>query len=81
VPAEAVRLRLGHGLRVSIEGVLVLALIVHWIAGSILVYRVAYLKGRNPAAWGWGAALVLTPLLAIVALAALPSQPIPPEAT
>lgn len=65
----------------SYEAIGVVALLVYWIAGSLLVYRVAYLKGRDPAAWGWGAALVLTPLLAIIALAALPAQPIKPERT
>jgi hypothetical protein len=43
-----------------------------WVTGSILTAAVASAKGRNGFLWGLGALLLFSPLLALIALAALP---------
>jgi len=49
-----------------------LFLVVAWAVGAILSGFVASQKGRNPL--GWGAfSFVFSPLIALIALAALPS--------
>jgi hypothetical protein len=54
--------------------ILVLVLIVQWVGGAILTGHVAEARGYSSTAWGWGAALLFTPLLGLIAVAALPRR-------
>ena len=46
-----------------------------WLAGCILTAAVASAKGRNGFLWAMGALFLFSPLLALIALAALPIKP------
>jgi hypothetical protein len=43
-----------------------------WLFGSVLGGVVAHTKGRSGLGWAVGAFLLFTPLLALIALAAMP---------
>ena len=53
------------------ETVLLAGMLI-WLTGAILTGYVASQKGRMGGAWFLGAFLLLTPLLALIALTALP---------
>jgi len=54
---------------------LILVCIFGWLMGSGLTAAVASEKGRNGFLWGMGAFFLFSPLLALIALAALPVVP------
>ena len=54
--------------------VLALPLLWFWITGSALVIYVAEQKNRSGIGWGLLSSLIVGPLLALIALAAVPSR-------
>jgi hypothetical protein len=56
------------------QGLLTLWLLIAWIVGTLVVGYVASQKGRSGWMWTLLSLVVLSPLLALLALAALPSH-------
>ena len=56
------------------QGLLTLWLLVAWVVGALVVAYVAGQKGRNGFLWALLSFLLISPLLALLALAALPAQ-------
>jgi hypothetical protein len=62
-------------MRISPSDALVLALAFGWLMGCALTAAVASAEGRHGFWWGLGAFFLFSPLLALIALAALPAKP------
>ena len=56
------------------QGLMTLWLIAAWIVGTLVVAYVAGQKGRSGLLWAFLSLVLISPLLALLALAALPSQ-------
>lgn len=56
------------------QGLMTLWLVAAWIVGTLVVAYVASQKGRSGWLWAFLSLLLISPLLALLALAALPAQ-------
>ena len=55
------------------QGLMILWLVVAWVIGTMVVGYVASQKGRSGWLWAFLSLVLISPLLALLALAALPS--------
>jgi hypothetical protein len=56
------------------QGLMTLWFLAAWIVGTLVVAYVAGQKGRNGLLWAMLSFLLISPLLALIALGALPAQ-------